>query len=106
MSKQRPQRRVSAIRDEDGKGADPHVARTKERALKKINGDATRNFKINLPIWLGEEIKAEAARLTRHANRGFSTLMTLLVRDAWARYKGGELSAETEDVTVERRIKT
>ncbi len=87
---------------------DPAVLAALGEAEKKreARGWAVQKQKVNvnLPVDLVTAIKQEAVSLTGHRRRGFSDLVTVLLRYGWEAYQAGDLEVETRPVKVEVRI--
>lgn len=72
------------------------AARTAIAQRQKVN--------VNLPVSLVTAIKRESRNLTGHRRRGFSDLVTVLLRYGWEAYQAGDLKLEMQPVKVEMRI--
>lgn len=59
---------------------------------------------VNLPDNLVDAIRQEAFNLTGHKRRGFSDLVTVLLRYGWEAYQAGDLTLEMQPAAVELRI--
>lgn len=87
---------------------DPSVVTALAEAEKKqasARGASVRQkVNVNLPVGLVAAIKREAKNLTGHQRRGFSDLVTVLLRYGWEAYQAGDLKLEMQPVKVEMRI--
>lgn len=101
---EKPERRESPLRGPGGRGLDPHVQATLQRALRVTEGRTLRKVTVRLPADLVEAIGLEAHRLTKHNRRGMQDLMAVLLRYGWEAYQRGDLEVELQPTAVAFRI--
>ena len=101
MSKKEQTRRRSPLQEGPGSAdIDPSVQKVRQAALSKSLTSPTSFYKVRLPTELAASIKAEAARLTGHKQRGWSDMVTVLVTYGWEAWLTGELRFKTQAVST------
>lgn len=99
-----PVRRVSPLRQADGRSLDPNVQAVIEQSARLVNGGQPVRITVDLPPGLAEAVRAEAFRLTGHKRRGLSDFVAVLIEHGWQAYKAGELEIELQATAVQHRI--
>ncbi len=68
------------------------------------NKTLLKQYNIQLPIDLADELKGKAQRLTGHRRRGFSDLLAVCARHGWEAYQRGDLTVERRAHAVTYRL--
>lgn len=65
---------------------------------------ARKQYNVQLPRDLADEVKTEAHRLSGHRRRGFSDLIAIFARYGWEAYQKGDLEIKREPQVVSYRL--